>query len=474
MIGIMPDVCTRFAPSPSGFLHLGGARTALFNWLFSRHFGGKFLLRIEDTDRNRTSDEAIRTILEGLKWLGLDWDGDPVSQSANSKRHAEIARKLLESDNAYYCYASQSELAEMRAKAIAAGERQIYNGLWRDKNPSEAPKDVNPVIRFKAPKDGTSSINDIVQGKVTVSNQQLDDMILLRADGTPTYMLAAVVDDHDMSVTDIIRGDDHLNNAIRQSNLIKAIGWILPNYAHIPLIHGSDGTKLSKRHGATGVNTYCEMGYLPEAMRNYLLRLGWSHGNTEIISDSEAPKLFTLNGIGKSPARFDHAKLDSLNRHYIRNVSKNRLSPLVITKIEEKLDRELTKNDEKKLSYLFDDLRKRVCTIIELVDNSLFLFVNGLPKLDEKAEAMLNKVSRNRISNLIKVLELQEDWTINSITDTIRKQANVESVKLGDLAQPVRAALTGRTVSPGIFEIMTILGREESLKRLSGACSRQY
>uniref|UniRef100_UPI0030D97E65 glutamate--tRNA ligase n=1 Tax=uncultured Sneathiella sp. TaxID=879315 RepID=UPI0030D97E65 len=311
-------VVTRFAPSPTGFLHIGGARTALFNWLYARHHKGKFLLRIEDTDRERSTDAAIEAILDGLAWLGLDWDEEPVFQFSRRERHAEVALELLATGKAYYCYASREELAEMRETARAEGRPPIYDGRWRDKDPAEAPAGVDPVVRFKSPNDGETVVRDLVQGDVTFANAQLDDMILLRADGTPTYMLSVVVDDHDMGVTDIIRGDDHLTNAARQQQLIEAIGWSIPRYSHIPLIHGPDGAKLSKRHGALGVEAYREMGYLPEALRNYLLRLGWSHGDDEVISTAEAIDWFNLENIGKSAARFDFAKLENLNGIYIR------------------------------------------------------------------------------------------------------------------------------------------------------------
>ncbi len=313
------SVVTRFAPSPTGFLHVGGARTALFNWLYARHMGGTFRLRIEDTDRQRSTEEAVDAIFSALEWLGIDWDGDVVFQSSRAARHAEVARELLARGKAYRCFATPQELAEMRTRARAEGRSRIYDRRWRDRDPSEAPTDVAPVIRFKAPLDGETTIEDLVQGRVMVANQQLDDMVLLRADGTPTYMLSVVVDDRDMGITHVIRGDDHLNNAFRQYNLFRAMGWQPPECAHISLIHGPDGAKLSKRHGALGLDAYRDAGYLPEAMRNYLLRLGWSHGDDEIISTEQAISWFDVGGIGKSSARFDLARLESLNARYIKN-----------------------------------------------------------------------------------------------------------------------------------------------------------
>ncbi|TNE34744.1 MAG: glutamate--tRNA ligase, partial [Alphaproteobacteria bacterium] len=335
------DIVTRFAPSPTGFLHIGGARTALFNWLYARHHNGKYLLRIEDTDRERSTDAAIEAIFDGLKWLGLESDEEPTFQFSRRDRHAEVAKSLIAEGKAYYCYASREELEEMRETARAEGRPPIYDGRWRDRNPSEAPEGVDPVLRFKSPNEGETVIEDMVQGRVTFANKQLDDMILLRADGTPTYMLSVVVDDHDMGVTDIIRGDDHLTNAARQQQLITALGWPVPRYAHIPLIHGPDGAKLSKRHGALGVEAYREMGYLPEAICNYLLRLGWSHGDDEIISRAQAIDWFTLENVGKSAARFDFAKLENLNGIYIREADNGYLTTLTAAIIAEKLDREL-------------------------------------------------------------------------------------------------------------------------------------
>src|SRR5215468_10756412 len=366
-------IVTRFAPSPTGFLHIGGARTALFNWLFARHHGGKYLLRIEDTDRARSTAPAIEAILDGLSWLGLDWDGDVLYQFERAERHAEIARQMLAQGKAYYCYASPEELEEMRDAQRRAGVPVRYDGRWRDRDPKEAPPGVAPVIRLRAPQSGQTVIQDAVQGEVKVENAQLDDMILLRADGTPTYMLAVVVDDHDMAVTHVIRGDDHLNNAFRQLQIIRAMDWPVPEFAHLPLIHGPDGTKLSKRHGALGVDAYRELGYLPEALRNYLLRLGWSHGDEEIISTDQAIAWFDLDAVGQAPARFDFAKLDNLNGHYIRSAEDDRLAGLVAERIDKMTGWPLSDADRDRLRRAMPELKLRPRTLRELATNALFL-----------------------------------------------------------------------------------------------------
>jgi len=461
-------VVTRFAPSPTGFLHIGGARTALFNWLFARHLGGKFLLRIEDTDRLRSTPEAVEAIFEGLRWLGLDWDEEPVFQFSRAARHAEVVHALLAEGKAYRCYASQEELAAMREAQKAAGQPMRYDGRWRDRDPSEAPTGVDPVIRMKAPQEGETVIEDQVQGRVTVANAQLDDMILLRSDGTPTYMLSVVVDDHDMGVTDVIRGDDHLTNAFRQSQLYRLIGWEPPRFAHIPLIHGSDGAKLSKRHGALGTDAYHDMGILPEAMRNYLLRLGWGHGDAEIISDAEAIDWFDLAGVGKSAARFDMVKLTSLNGHYLRQADDARLVDLLVDRLDQTVDEE----GRRRLLAGMAGLKERAKTLVELADSAAF-YVRPRPlTLDDKAakhvsgdgEATLTRL-RNRLSGL-------EPWTRESLEEDARATAEDVGIKLGKVAQPLRAALTGATVSPPIFEVMEILGRAETLGRLDD-CLRQ-
>lgn len=462
-------VVTRFAPSPTGFLHIGGARTALFNWLYARHNNGKFLLRIEDTDRQRSTDEAIQAILDGMKWLGLDWDGEPVYQFSRRERHAEVANDLLKQGNAYHCYASKDELTEMRELAKAAGRPPVYDGRWRDRDPSEAPEGVAPVIRFKSPNTGTINVQDAVQGPVTFSNEQLDDMILLRADGTPTYMLSVVVDDHDMGVTDIIRGDDHLTNAARQQQLIEAIGWPVPKVAHIPLIHGSDGAKLSKRHGALGVETYRDMGYLPEALRNYLLRLGWSHGDDEVISTKQAIEWFTLENVGKSASRFDFTKLENLNGIYLREADNKYLTDLIVPLIAQKTGKSVSLDGQRLIEKSMNGLKERAKSVISLADSSLFLIAERPLALDDKASKLLDDVARGVLSRLADRLGQQSEWTKEIAESAVRAAAESEELKLGKIAQPLRAALTGSTVSPGIFDVLEVLGQEESIGRIRDA-----
>lgn len=459
-------VVTRFAPSPTGFLHIGGARTALFNWLYARHHGGRFTLRIEDTDRKRSTEEAIDAILVGLDWLGLDWDGEAVFQSRRAERHVEAARTLLEAGKAYRCYCTPEELEAMRSEARAAGRGRLYDGRWRDRDPSEAPAGVEPVIRIKMPLEGETEILDLVQGAVTVPNQQLDDMVLLRADGTPTYMLSVVVDDHDMGVTHIIRGDDHLTNAFRQYQLYRALGWEAPAFAHIPLIHGPDGAKLSKRHGALGVEAYRDMGYLPEALRNYLLRLGWSHGDDEIISTSQAVAWFDLDAVGRGAARFDFEKLESLNGHYIREADDGDLVELVRPRLEAQVGHDLDAVGLKRLTEAMPLLKPRAKNILELSDNAEFLVAARPLKKNEKAAKLLTADALERVDRLLPRFEGLQDWTEETVETTARSFAEDEQVKLGQIAQPLRALLTGSNASPGIFEVMTILGREETLGRI--------
>jgi glutamyl-tRNA synthetase len=459
-------VVTRFAPSPTGLLHIGGARTALFNWLFARHHGGKFLLRIEDTDRERSTPEAIQAILDGLRWLELDWDEPEVYQSARAERHAEVAHRLLAEGKAYRCYASKEELEAMRQQAKAAGRPMRYDGRWRDRPESEAPPGVTPVIRIKMPQTGQTVIDDQVQGQVTVGNEQLDDMVLLRADGSPTYMLSVVVDDHDMGITHVIRGDDHLTNAFRQYQVFQAMGWTPPAFAHIPLIHGPDGAKLSKRHGAVGVSAYREQGYLPEAVRNILLRLGWGHGDIEIISTEEAIKLFDLADVGKSAARFDFAKLDNFNAHYLREADDERLLRLIAPRLEATLGRSLTEADQTRLVQGMPGLKTRAKTLNDLADSAL-IYVRRPPTLTSKAAKQLDDEARARLTRLVARLRALESWDETTLDTTVRELAEAEAVKLGKIAQPIRAALTGTTVSPGIFEVMAVLGRDEVLARLA-------
>ena len=458
-------VVTRFAPSPTGFLHIGGARTALFNWLFARHHGGKALLRIEDTDRARSTQPAIDAIIAGLDWMGLDWDGETAFQSEREARHAEVANQLLAAGHAYRCYATPEELEEMRAAQRAAKQPLRYDGRWRDRAPSEAPADAPYVVRLKTPQDGETVIHDAVQGTVTVKNSEIDDYILLRSDGTPTYMLAVVVDDHDMGVTHIIRGDDHLNNAFRQLPIIRAMqaiegGWDDPVYAHIPLIHGSDGAKLSKRHGALGVEAYRdEMGILPEALFNYLLRLGWGYGDKEVVARDEAIALFDLGGVGKSPARFDIKKLQNLNGLYIREADDARLAALAAERIGPQADVAL-------LQQAMPALKMRAKDINELADGAAFLFKSRPLEMTEKAAALLDADARALLSQVSARFGNEIDWTSEALEANLKTMAEELGLGLGKLAQPLRAALTGQTTSPGIFDVLVLLGKEESLARI--------
>ncbi|AWK85884.1 glutamate--tRNA ligase [Azospirillum thermophilum] len=462
-------VVTRFAPSPTGFLHIGGARTALFNWLYAKRMGGKFLLRIEDTDRQRSTQAAVDAILDGLTWLGLDWDGEAISQFERKDRHAEVAQQMLAAGKAYYCYASPEELEEMRAAQKAAGQPVRYDGRWRDRDPSEAPAGVKPVIRLKAPQTGQTVLQDRVQGEVTVQNAQLDDLILLRADGTPTYLLAVVVDDHDMGVTHVVRGDDHLTNTFRQIQIFNAMGWDLPEFAHIPLIHGPDGAKLSKRHGALGVDAYRDMGYLPEAIRNYLLRLGWAHGDDEIISTEQAIGWFDLEGIGRSPSRFDFAKLDNLNAHYMRAADDARLVGLIVPRLEAELGRSLGDAERDLLKRAMNGLKQRARTLVDLAQSARFYVAARPLPLDEKAAALLDEKGRTVLKQLAELFAAEADFTAATLEARVRGHAEQSGEKLGKLAQPLRAALTGSTVSPPIFEVAELLGRDEVLARMSDA-----
>lgn len=464
-------IVTRFAPSPTGFLHIGGARTALFNWLFSRHYGGKALLRIEDTDRKRSTPEAIDAILDGLDWLGLDYDEAPVYQSERGSRHVEVAEKLLAAGHAYKCFATPEELEEMRAAQRAAREPLRYDGRWRHRDASEAPPGAPFVIRLKTPDEGETTIEDAVQGPVTVSNAEIDDYVLLRADGTPTYMLAVVVDDNDMGVTHVIRGDDHLNNAFRQLPIIRAMqnieeGWREPVYAHIPLIHGQDGAKLSKRHGAMGVNEYRdELGILPEALFNYLIRLGWGHGNQEEFTREEAIAAFTLDGVGKSPSRFDMKKLLNMNGHYIRAADDARLAALVAPRMGDRADTEL-------LTRAMPALKTRAQDLDELARGGAFLFKTRPLDIDEKAQGLLTADARALLGRIAARLEAETDWTSEALEASLKAQAEELELGLGKLAQPLRAALTGQTTSPGIFDVLVLLGREESLARIADQAAR--
>lgn len=464
-------VVTRFAPSPTGYLHIGGARTALFNWLYAKHTGGLMLLRIEDTDRERSTDAATTAILDGLSWLGLQWDGEPVSQFARAERHREVAEELVRAGKAYHCYATPAELDEMREKARAEGRPPRYDGRWRDRDPSEAPAGVKPAIRIKAPRDGETLVRDRVQGDVRFPNKDLDDFIILRSDGNPTYMHAVVVDDHDMGVTHIIRGDDHLTNAARQTVIYEAMGWDVPVMAHIPLIHGPDGAKLSKRHGALGVEAYRAMGYLPEALRNYLARLGWSHGDDEVMSTQDMIGWFEIEDVNKGAARFDYAKLEALNGVHMRQSEDSALLDQFVATlpyIEERgaIPVDLNETQRARLLAAMPGLKERAKTLVELADSAQYLFASRPLELDEKAAQILDADARSTIALLVPEFEKIEDWSAASTEAVVRAHAERTGLKLGKIAQPLRAALTGRATSPGVFDVLAVLGREESVARL--------
>ena len=472
----MPEVVTRFAPSPTGFLHIGGARTALFNWLYARRHGGQMRLRIEDTDRERSTQAAIDAIIDGMKWLGLDWDGDIVYQFSRAARHAQVANELLARGMAYRCYASAQELEEMRELARAEKRPPRYDGRWRDRDPSEAPAGVAPVIRLRSPQDGETVIDDAVQGRVVFPNKDIDDFVLLRSDGTPTYMLAVVVDDHDMGVTQIIRGDDHLTNAARQMHIYEAMGWSAPAFAHIPLIHGPDGAKLSKRHGALGVDAYRAMGYLPAALRNYLVRLGWSQGDKEFFTLTEMIESFDLAQVHRSPARFDFAKLENMNGHYLRDSDDDALFEQLIATLPyldggDAFAAALDETKRAQLRAALPGLKARAKTLNELLDGASFLFARRPLALDDKAAQLLSQDARARLAALSPKLAAIPDWTAAAAENVVRDLSVELGVKLGDLAQPLRAALTGRATSPGIFDVLEILGRDESLARIADQCA---
>ncbi|HLJ22053.1 MAG TPA: glutamate--tRNA ligase [Stellaceae bacterium] len=462
------SVVVRFAPSPTGYLHIGGARTALFNWLYAKHCGGKFLLRIEDTDRARSTQEAVDAIIDGMKWLALDWDGEVVMQSARMARHAEVARELLAQGRAYHCYCTQEELEVMRERARKEGRPVRYDGTWRDRALDGPVPNVPPVIRLKAAQEGETVIEDRVQGRVVVSNQQLDDLIILRSDGTPTYNFSVVVDDHDMGITHVIRGADHLTNAFRQTQIYRALGWPEPVFAHVPLIHGPDGAKLSKRHGALGVEAYRDMGYLPEALRNYLLRLGWGHGDAEIISTEQAIAWFDLDAVGQAAARFDFVKLANLNGHYIRESSDERLAGLVTPRLEAALGRPLDAAARARLAAAMPGLKMRAKTLVELAENARFYVERRPIPRDAKAGALLTSEAKKLLAELSPRLAASS-WEAGALEETVRHQAEASGQKLGALAQPLRAALSGSTTSPPIFEVMAVLGRDETLGRLADA-----
>ncbi|MFP6730921.1 MAG: glutamate--tRNA ligase [Alphaproteobacteria bacterium] len=460
----MTEVVTRFAPSPTGFLHIGGARTALFNWLFARHHGGRFLLRIEDTDRKRSTDEAVAAIFDGLEWLGLEHDGEALYQSSRRERHKEVVAELLDRGLAYRCYCSPEELTEMREARMAAGEKTRYDRRWRDST-ATPPAGVEPSIRFKAPLDGETVIDDTVQGAVRFGNEEFDDIVIARSDGTPTYNLAVVVDDHDMAVNHVIRGVDHMTNAFQQNFIYQALGWPVPVFAHVPLIHGPDGAKMSKRHGALGAAEYRKMGFLPEAMRNYLLRLGWSHGDDEIISTEQAIEWFGLDAIGRSAARFDMDRLTTLNGHYLRHAPDGRLVDLVAATF----DRVPGDAAKARLARGMAGLKERAKTIVELADSAAF-YVDERPlEISPKAAKLLSGDGLALLGRLRAALVAVETWESEALDQAARDFADTEGVKLGAIAQPLRAALTGSHASPGIFDVMAVLGREEALARMADA-----
>ena len=464
-------VVTRFAPSPTGLLHIGGARTALFNWLYARHTGGKFLLRIEDTDRERSTDAAVGAILEGLRWLELDWDGEPLHQFSRAQRHRDVALGLLAAGKAYHCYASATELETMREEARQAGRSRLYDGRWRDRDPADAPPGIKPVIRLKLPLDGETVIEDRVQGRVVWKNADLDDMIILRSDGNPVYNHAVVVDDHDMGVTHVIRGVDHLTNAARQVQVYRAMGWDVPVFAHIPLVHGADGAKLSKRHGAQGVEEYRAMGYLPEGLRNYLVRLGWSHGDEEIFSTEQAVAWFDIDDVNKSPARFDFAKLADVNGHWIRQASPSDLLDqfrrfLPFAEDGPALEARFGAVGWDRLEAALPGLKDRAKTLVKLIAGAGWLIAQRPLALDDKAAKQLDPAAKATLAALIDRLEAVTAWTTADLEAAVRAHAEATGAKLGSLAQPLRAALTGKTVSPPVFDVLFALGRDEALARL--------
>ncbi len=460
-----PPVVTRFAPSPTGYLHIGGARTALFNWLFARANNGTFLIRIEDTDRARSTPEATAAIFEGLEWLGLVGDDEPVSQFARRDRHAEVARQMVEAGTAYRCYATVAEIEAFRETARAEGAATLFQSPWRDADPATAP-DLPYVIRLKAPREGSVEIQDHVQGKVVWKAETMDDLVLLRSDGTPTYMLAVVVDDHDMGITHVIRGDDHLINAGRQALIYKAMGWDLPEFAHIPLIHGEDGKKLSKRHGAVGVSEYRAMGYMAEAMRNYLARLGWSHGNDELFSTEQAIEWFSLKGIGKSPARLDFKKLDNVSAYHIKTATDEALYAELLSFIDFQPDLKFTDAQLAALKSALPALRERSKRLPDVLAKARFVLERRPLQLDEKATEALDDVSRRILKQLTSVLQ-NDSWTLDSLEASVKAFSEAENLKLGAIAQPLRAALSGTTASPSVFDMMVILGKKETLARLA-------
>ncbi|GAN87153.1 glutamyl-tRNA synthetase [Komagataeibacter intermedius TF2] len=466
-------VRTRFAPSPTGLLHIGNARAALFNFLYARHHGGQFLLRIEDTDRERSTQKAVDVLFDGLAWMDIHSDEKPVFQSTRQARHTEVAHELLEKGLAYRCYCTADELKEMREKAMAEGRPPRYNGMWRDRDPSEAPANTPYTIRIKAPREGETTIHDLVQGDVRVANSELDDMIILRADGTPVYQLAVVVDDHDMDITHVIRGDDHLTNTFRQAMIYRAMGWDLPHFAHLPLIHGPDGAKLSKRHGAQSVVEFREMGYLPEALNNYLLRLGWGHGDAEILSREEQIRLFDLDGVGRSPSRMDYAKLLHINGVWLRQADDTRLTNDVMERLGKMEGVDTSDAIRTKVLALMPGLKERAKTLVELADNAAFLGRSLPLEFTPKAEKQLTPENRVMLGRLAEALKTTEPFTKDGIDATLRQFAETHDMKLGKVAQPLRAAVTGSTMSPGIDDTLAALGRDGVLARINAVAAHE-
>jgi glutamyl-tRNA synthetase len=458
------NVITRFAPSPTGFLHIGGARTALFNYLFAKHYGGKFLLRIEDTDKARSTQEAVNAIFAGLKWLGLEWDGEVLFQSQRNDLYKSTALKLLADGGAYYCFTPQEEIDQLRSIAMEKKQHFIFQSKWRDATPSDYPKDIKPVIRLKAPQNGQTIIHDTLQGDVIIENSHLDDMVLLRSDGSSTYMLAVVVDDHDMQISHIIRGDDHLTNAARQILLYKSLGWAVPTMTHIPLIHGTDGAKLSKRHGALGVQSYKEMGYLPEALCNYLLRLGWAHKDDEIISRKQAIEWFDLDALGKSPARLDFAKMSNLNAHYLRQIDDELLTKMITETLQQNM--QISKEEIGYIRQAMPSLKIRSTTLPELEILAKMYLVNSPVTYSDEAKNIINNCAQNLLILIVKELENLQNFDKDSIQIILKEIAKNKDMKLGDLMQPIRALITGQATSPSVFEIAALIGKNHSIARL--------
>jgi len=459
---------TRFAPSPTGLLHIGGARTALFNFLFARHHGGQFLVRIEDTDRERSTQHAVDVILEGLAWLDLTPDEPPLFQSTRAARHAEVAHQMLAAGHAYRCYCTPDELRQMREQAIAEGRPPRYNGFWRDRDAGEAPAGVAPSVRLRVPRGGETVVEDLVQGTVRVANAEMDDLIILRSDGSPTYLHAVVVDDHDMDITHVIRGDDHLTNTFRQVQIYQAMGWAPPRFGHVPLIHGADGAKLSKRHGAVSVLEFEAQGFLPEALCNYLLRLGWGHGDAEIISRDEAIQLFDIDAVGRAASRMDYAKLTHLNGVWLRQADDARLTADVLRRLAGRAGLVLNDDIAARILALMPGLKERAKTLVDLADSAAFLArVPPLP-MDAKAAAVLTDDAKATLRGIAPALA-ETDFSVPALDAALRAFAEATGKKLGQVAQPLRAALTGSTVSPGIDATLAALGRNEALARIEAA-----